>query len=899
VYGVFERKDPRNPYLNYTIVNVLYCSGDNHLGDVTRDYNDEEGVPIQQVGVNNVLSVLNWVKMQQRSHALDSKLSDLVIMGCSAGSIASQIWANEIIKEFNYPRSSSVILDSYIGLFPQEVEGQLIYEFGICNLYFLPSDLKDLCLRQQISMFDFIYSQIDTLPSVPFLFIHPQTDRVQIKYYNYVAASYNQSSLDTNSFIATSNQILLKYNSLSNFVVYYIDSDQHCYTPTPYLYYTDTKGMGDYGKTDDDDGNDEINVGDDDAGKGDGNLQIDMNRESLNKWISRVPLQTPGTQISSQCGDDICNTSYNNSQLSSKIYLETSSNTATALDYQPSPLVKFVDSFPHWNSQFESQEHSDKTNTTSSYSLSDWDEYLRVMIPFPVLLHSIFLFIGLLLIFIVMMRELGGKNGAQGDVMIYTNPSDLDSDSDHGGGRSRGESDGDRDISFTFNQIYSSKETQNDNPPVAASASAAAPNSSSPQQTPLAPSKMFSPQYLSSPDSFSPLKYYSYFHFFIFLFFLFNFFYFIGYADLHKGITSSLTTIHHLQDSLSTLDQHLSLILEHEDSMTTLFSQTTCDGGNNLRNFFENNQQEEISNYQKTLSSSLSYLHVTEMILQKYFMNSLNLFIFLLFSVNLVIVFCYLLAVNKRYSSLLLWLMIFTILIFVLSMIFTTIYLVLLVTLLSFPAPSSLTSLSLLSRQMALSDYCYDPIEYLLLFLQPYGNSLNEYVSYYLTCSGLSPFYDTLYSIEYLLKDFHFYLFYLEDTNNDCFVVDNESSYLPITSHLQTLASVFPSLYATLSCEDYSEEWVQLIQSDICGKMFNGLFVIWILQLVMNGFLLCIVIYCSYLYPYLKQFGLLSSVQSLHNSSKRDPDDDESSHQRKTLNPLTIQTARDGNIEMI
>lgn len=652
VYGVFERKDPRNPYRNYTIINVLYCSGDNHLGDVTRNYNDEEGVPIQQVGVKNVLSVLTWVKTQQRSHALDSKMSDLVIMGCSAGSIASQIWANEIIKEFNYPRSSSVILDSYIGLFPEEVEGQLIYEFGICNLYFLPSDLKDLCLKQQISMFDFIYSQIGTLPNVPFLFIHPQTDRVQIKYYNYVADSYNQSSLSTDSFITTSNQILLKYNSLSNFVVYYIDGDQHCFTPTPYLYYTDTKGMGNFGNNDD--GNDEINPGDD---SNDGNFLIDPNRESLNKWMSRVPLNTPGTQISSQCGDDICNTSYNNSQLASKIFLKTSSNTGKVLNYEPSLVVKFVDSFPHWNSNFESQSpepQNDITNSTS-YTLSNWDEYLQVMIPFPVLVHSIFLFIGLLIMFVVMMRELKGRNGASGDLTIYTNPRNMDSYSDHG----RTSEDDRDDISFTFNQIYSSKGSGNTSP--------------SPKKA------HFSPQYLSSPDSFSPLRYYSYFHFFIFLFFIFNFFYFIGYSDLHKGITSSLTTIHNLQDSLFTLDQHLSLILDREDNMTTLFSRTTCNGRNDLRNFFENNQKQEISNYQSTISSSLSYLHMTEKILQKYFQNSLNLFIFLLFSMNLVIVFSYLLTVYKRYASLLFWLMIFTLLIFILSMIFATVYLVLLV----------------------------------------------------------------------------------------------------------------------------------------------------------------------------------------------------------------------------
>jgi hypothetical protein len=214
---------------------------------------------------------------------------------------------------------------------------------------------------------------------------------------------------------------------------------------------------------------------------------------------------------------------------------------------------------------------------------------------------------------------------------------------------------------------------------------------------------------------------------------------------------------------------------------------------------------------------------------------------------------------------------------------------------------------------MALSDYCYDPIEYLLQFLQPYGNPVNQYVSYYLTCSGLSPFYDTIYDMEYLLKEFHFYLSYLENSKDNCLLVDNESIYLPITGNLQTLQSVFPSLYETLSCEGYSEEWLQLIQSDICGKMINGLFAIWILQLVMNGYLLCIVIYCSYLYPYLKQFGLLSSQdESTHpgqgaaareRAGEREGEGEGGGGEEvngKTLNPLAFQISKsDNNIEMI
>jgi hypothetical protein len=629
---------------------VLYCSGDNHLGDITRNYTDEEGVPIQQVGANNVLSVLKWLKSQQQRKqflGLNSQLTDLVIMGCSAGSIASQIWANEIIKELNYPLSSSVVLDSYIGLFPPSIEGQLIYEFGICKLYFLPSALKELCVNQHISMFDFIYSQMNSLSSsaVPFLFIHSQTDRVQIKYYNYLASSYNQTSMDTDSFIATSNKILLRYNQLENFLVYYIDSDQHCYTPTPYLFYTDTDGLT-ISDPATGTGDDEISVGDDDTRSG--KFDTNIKSESLNKWIGRVPLHTSGEQVSSQCSDQTCNSNYNNSDLIPKSFLHSSEGGAHGhgLDYEPSSLVQFIYSFPKVGSQ--SSPH--KQNSTS-YSLSQWKEYAKSMVAFPVILHSIFLFFGLLVIFTVMMRELSGRDGS--GVTVYTNPSDPYRDSD-----------GEEDVSFTFNHIYSKE--KGPSPPKLS------------QKRTRNISALLSPHYLSDPDSFSPMKSFSYFLLFLILFFIFNFFYFIGYSYLQQGIHSSLSTIHTLDDSLSTLNDHLTMIINKEQNISLTLEMTTCDGKNSLISMMTENEN-LITDYQRKIESSLSYLAMTETILQTYFIKSLNIFIFLLFSLNLSLVMGYFLAVYKRFSSLLICLMILSIIIFILSMIFSTIYLILLV----------------------------------------------------------------------------------------------------------------------------------------------------------------------------------------------------------------------------
>jgi hypothetical protein len=48
--GVFDRTNAKNAYKDYTIVHVLYCSGDIHGGNVVRDYDDNNGVPVTQRG---------------------------------------------------------------------------------------------------------------------------------------------------------------------------------------------------------------------------------------------------------------------------------------------------------------------------------------------------------------------------------------------------------------------------------------------------------------------------------------------------------------------------------------------------------------------------------------------------------------------------------------------------------------------------------------------------------------------------------------------------------------------------------------------------------------------------------------------------------------------------------
>lgn len=122
--GIFNRKGANNPYLHFTIVEVVYCSGDFHVGDATQDFNrtanfdDEEDVLSEHRGVMNGDVVLDWFLRDPVLQPEGNKvLNELVIMGCSAGSMGAQVWAGKILDKVQ-AKQKTVIGDSLMGIFP-------------------------------------------------------------------------------------------------------------------------------------------------------------------------------------------------------------------------------------------------------------------------------------------------------------------------------------------------------------------------------------------------------------------------------------------------------------------------------------------------------------------------------------------------------------------------------------------------------------------------------------------------------------------------------------------------------------------------------------------------------------------------------------------------------------
>lgn len=97
--GITDFGNPENPFLNYDMVYVNYCTGDFHTGNAVTGYNFEGTYfETRHKGVVNASSVLNWV------YANFPNPDSVFVTGCSAGSVGAAYWSSDIMSHYSGER---------------------------------------------------------------------------------------------------------------------------------------------------------------------------------------------------------------------------------------------------------------------------------------------------------------------------------------------------------------------------------------------------------------------------------------------------------------------------------------------------------------------------------------------------------------------------------------------------------------------------------------------------------------------------------------------------------------------------------------------------------------------------------------------------------------------------
>ena len=106
--GIFDFANPQNPFKDWSIVFVPYCTGDVHIGNTTHDYGN--GVVIQHKGYVNGTTAL------KAAHDLFPDAGEIVVTGESAGSVPTPLYAG--LARDMYASASIKVLGDGSGAYP-------------------------------------------------------------------------------------------------------------------------------------------------------------------------------------------------------------------------------------------------------------------------------------------------------------------------------------------------------------------------------------------------------------------------------------------------------------------------------------------------------------------------------------------------------------------------------------------------------------------------------------------------------------------------------------------------------------------------------------------------------------------------------------------------------------
>ena len=246
-FGIFDDTNAKNPYRYWTRIMVLYCTGDLFVGN-----GKSTRANAHFNGYKNTQSVLQWMYTNFPTP------EKLVISGCSAGSLAAQVYSSSIIQHYEASSSrrirrsgvvTGVLADSYVGLFSEPARNVLNY-YGSCDILAqlglearVSDALSSKCRANDLSVVDVFQVQVQAHRSIPFGTILSKNDTVQQQFYCLVD-NQRPGCISQKTFYAGVVSILKSMTGFrhnNNVVSYMINDDLHCYLPRPELYNTTVK----------------------------------------------------------------------------------------------------------------------------------------------------------------------------------------------------------------------------------------------------------------------------------------------------------------------------------------------------------------------------------------------------------------------------------------------------------------------------------------------------------------------------------------------------------------------------------------------------------------------------------------------------------------------------------
>jgi hypothetical protein len=234
--GVYDRKNPDNPFRDWTHVYVPYCTGDLHWGNNAKTYTGPTGpYTVQHRGAVNASAALSW--------AYDNVPApgQVFVAGCSAGGYASILWSAQVMARYS-GASAAQLADSAAGIVPAGFFMTPLTNWNVASAWpsFIPSLALDRLDTSRVSLADFYSGVAGYYPLSAFSQFNRLADTTQVFFYALTkggAATAEEWAALMQASLAT-----IQSNN-PNFFGYVAPGTDHCVINTPALYSTQVGGV--------------------------------------------------------------------------------------------------------------------------------------------------------------------------------------------------------------------------------------------------------------------------------------------------------------------------------------------------------------------------------------------------------------------------------------------------------------------------------------------------------------------------------------------------------------------------------------------------------------------------------------------------------------------------------
>lgn len=218
--GIFNHQDPKNPFREFTIVTVPYCTGDVYVGDAEINHGDADyPYVLKHKGYDNAFSTLKVAS--QLFH--DAK--KVVLMGTSAGGIGAFTHMRNLNRFF--PRAQKYVISDAGTPFQPPYVSDKTYEKVLINWNAYKGFPVDDLNRPASDFGKVLEFNRRRFPNIKFGLIHSYADYV-MSGFSYALGAADATTAVRDTLIAAANQ-QIGTNS-PNQKVFYTESWGHTFT---------------------------------------------------------------------------------------------------------------------------------------------------------------------------------------------------------------------------------------------------------------------------------------------------------------------------------------------------------------------------------------------------------------------------------------------------------------------------------------------------------------------------------------------------------------------------------------------------------------------------------------------------------------------------------------------